>query len=354
MVRNSKDDIALTRGLIPYAGMALLILVAYVFSSALFQIDDSWIRVGMIAGVTFCVTAGFLVSRRKDASARESLFMLIILAGMIMRIGYMLYTRYDHNAHDAGEIGTFGHVDYIYTLFSTGNLPDTNRLQFYQPPFAHMLMALVVKICSLFLPNASFETLLKSAQLVPCFASCALMLVMRSLSRELNLSPRASLLILALVAAHPTFYLLSASINNDALMIFLYMVAVLYTIRWYREPSLKNILLLAVSIGLGMMTKLSAVTVAFFTAPVFLIVLIQHRKECKTSTLWGQFIAFGAVSFSLGLWYPARNFLKFRQMPNYIFQLPRDSDYFSGWADTTARFLSFSLKNTWPFPIAIP
>ena len=343
-MQTSQDNRFFSRGLIPYALTALIITGAYVFSCVMFHIGESWIRIGMITGVTFCMTGAFLLSRKKSAATNESILLLIILAGMIMRIGYMLYTPYYYYEHDVREVGSAGHADYIYTLFSTGRLPQTNTYQFYQPPFAHILMALVVKIFSFVMPNEGFTIVLKAAQIVPCFASCALLLVMRSLCREVGLSSRASLITLLIVAVHPTFYLFSSSINNDSLMIFLYMTAILYTIRWYHAPNFKNILLLAASIGFAMMTKLSAFSVAIFTAPVFLLLLIQRWKERKPLSLFGQFVAFGAVSLPLGLWYPIRNFIKFQQMPNYIYQLSRDCDLFNGWASTTERFLSFPLK----------
>ncbi|MFR3922555.1 MAG: GreA/GreB family elongation factor, partial [Dysosmobacter welbionis] len=51
---------------------------------------------------------------------------------------------------------------------------------------------------------------------------------------------RAVPLAYALVCLHPTFYLLAGSLNNDCLMVLLFFTAVLYTLRWYRDPSLKR------------------------------------------------------------------------------------------------------------------
>jgi 4-amino-4-deoxy-L-arabinose transferase-like glycosyltransferase len=141
------------------------------------------------------------------------------------------------------------------------------------------VQALVVKVFSWFQPGADLGALFEAAKIVPCFASCALLWVTRSLCRELKLSARAAALALAVAAFHPAFYQLASRVNNDALMVFFFMTSVLYTIRWYRAPAMKPILLIALSIGLAMMTKVSGGVAALFTAPVFIAALIKKLRE---------------------------------------------------------------------------
>ena len=45
-------------------------------------------------------------------------------------------------------------------------------------------------------------------------------------------------------------------------------IALLYTIKWYKNPFF-NIIMIALSIGLGMMTKLSTALIAPITAIIF-------------------------------------------------------------------------------------
>jgi 4-amino-4-deoxy-L-arabinose transferase-like glycosyltransferase len=238
-----------------------------------------------------------------------------------MRIGYMLYTNILLRGHDISNFDQKGHLDYIYQIFSTGRLPVSNESQFYHPPLQHILEAIVVKVYSWIRPGSEQIALFESAKIVPCFATCASLFVCQSICRALKLPRRAIALALAVVAFQPTFYLFSSSINNDALMIFFYLLAVLYTIRWYYEPSMKHILLLALTIGCGMMTKISVATVAFFTGLVFLAVLIRKWKERNVKPLLGQFAAFLGISMPLGLWYPVRNWVKFGQPLNYVLDI---------------------------------
>ena len=246
----------------------------------------------MLAGVAVCGILAFIRSiSKKNLSKTETLIVFIIAAGIVMRVGYMLYTPFRMRGHDIGGYDQTGHFAYMYQIFSTGTLPQTNAYQFYHPPFAHIVQALVVKVFSWFQPGADVNVLFEAAKIVPCFTSCAVLWVCRSICRETKLSGRATALALAVVAFQPTFYIYSASVNNDPLMLLLFMIAVLYTIRWYYAPTIKNILFTALAIGLGMMTKLSAATVALFTAPVFLAVFVKRWRGGASRPIMGQFAA---------------------------------------------------------------
>ena len=183
----------------------------------------------------------------------------------------MLYTPYDVRQHDIGVIGSSGHLDYIYTIVKTGILPTSNSEQLYHPPFYYYISAILFKIATLFYDNNDFA--FNAVRLVPCIASCATMIVSYKIFRNLKLSKPAILIATTIVCLHPAFIYLAGSINNDMLSIFFGAVTILYTIKWYFDQSFKNIILLALALGLGMMTKLSVVMIAPVIAVVFLYVL---------------------------------------------------------------------------------
>ncbi len=343
MNRSTINSKALWTGFRPYILTAAVIAAAY----ALYEVLDGTeaaARALMWLGLAGC---GFWLLLRclskKCSSRTEALIVALIAAGIVMRVGYMLYTPFGMRGHDIGAYDSTGHFAYMYKLFSSGTLPQTNEYQFYHPPFEHILQALVVKVFSWFRPGAELTSLFEAAKLVPCFAMCALLWVVRSLARTMNLSPRATALSVAVLAFQPTFFIFSASVNNDPVMLFLFMVAVLYTIRWYYAPTMKNILLIALAIGLGMMTKLSAAAVALFTAPVFLAVFVKSFREGRAGRIFGQFAAFLGVCAPLGLWYPVRNYLKFDQAFGHVFTISTESKLYCGTRTFTERFFSFPL-----------
>ena len=73
-----------------------------------------------------------------------------------------------------------------------------------------------------------------------------------------------------LIAFHPAIILLSGSLNNDALSLFLQVTTLYFTIVWYQKPSMGRVIGIAISIGCSMMAKVSGFLIAPAIALVFL------------------------------------------------------------------------------------
>mgnify|MGYP000327276872 CR=1 FL=1 len=343
-MRNRLNLSGRSAGFRPYILTALAVVASYVLFTIILRVGENTVRPLMMNGVFVCFMILFLISIKNREIKTTHLIIAVIAAGIVMRVGYMLYTLFWARGHDIYGFDFSGHYGYMHHIFTTWTLPQSNDYLFYHPPFEHIVQAIVVKIFSLFQPGAERDALFEASKLVPCFASCAMLFVSRSICRELGLTNRATAIAVAVIAFHPTFYILSASVNNDTLMIFFFMIAVLYTIRWYKSPTMKNILLIAVSIGLSMMTKISGGIVALFTAPVFLIVLIKQLRERRAKPLIGQFAVFALVCLPLALWYPIRNYILFDQPFRYVMQISTDSELYCGDMTIVERFLSFPLR----------
>lgn len=306
---------------------------------------------GAVLLFLFAVFIIMILWRRMTISR---LLLFIIFAGIILRFGYMLYTPFYIRGHDVGRLNSYGHLSYIYHLFSLQGLPESNLGQFYHPPFAHIASAAIAKVYAILTGESDLDTIIQSARLIPCFASCGLLIITNRLFDEFSFSKTAKTMALTVVAFHPTFIVLSASINNDMLMIFFFMTAFLYTVRWYKNPSYKNILLLALSIGSAMSTKFSGSLIAVFTAAVFLIVLMRKIREKSAVGVIYQFSAFAVICFPLGLWYHIRNLKLFGQALGHVAQMGRDSALYVGDIPAAERFLAFSLPDMLRNPYCNP
>ncbi len=264
----------------------------------------------------------------------EDIISLIIMIGIIMRIGYMLYTAVGIRTHDID-----GHIAYMNFLYN-GSLPDSNNFIFYHPPFFHFLGALFGRtIGSL---KYSGNDIYEAAKIISCFSSCAILLITRSIAKELELGKKAVLTAVLITAVLPNFFLLASRANNDALSILFMYITLLYTVRWYKKPCYKYVIILALSIGFGMMTKISVGTLAFFTGPVMLYVLIQNfRRDKKDMSILYQLIVFALICFPLGLWYPIRNLILFDQPFNYVYKIPVTEPIYCGDRGYGDRFFSF-------------
>jgi hypothetical protein len=324
----------------PYIGVMLAIVLGYILLDIHWGMGEKAVlRILMLAGVALCILYALLYRRSADR-----VMLAILTAGVIMRIGYMLYTPYSVRNHDVGSFDMAGHLGYMYNLFMDASLPKTNEYEFYHPPFQHIVQAAVVKVFSLFQTGTALEKVFEAAKLVPCFASSAVLLVGKKICEATGLSNRATALALVVIAFHPSFYLLSASVNNDSLMLLFFLISTLYTIRWYYRPTMKNILMVALAIGLAMMTKLSGSVAAFFTGPVFLAMMFKIAKRKEARQLLGQFAAFFAICLPLTLWYPLRNRLLFQQPFGYVLEISQSSGLYCGGRTLVERFLSFPLR----------
>ena len=81
---------------------------------------------------------------------------------------------------------------------------------------------------------------------------------MKARVRKLRAQYKRRVTAAAIVCFHPTFVLMGGSFGNDMLSVLFILLSLLLALRWYEESTLRRILPLAFSIGLGMMAKLSA------------------------------------------------------------------------------------------------
>ena len=131
------------------------------------------------------------------------------------------------------------------------------------------------------------------------------MILMYRLLRELSFQGLSLLLPLAVFCLHPYMIFLAGSINNDMLSILFMLLTMLYTLRWSQKPCFKNIVILALSIGLGMSTKLSVAYLAPATALVFLWKLLHtpdHVWQPRTAIFrfWKDKVLRSWRKFSMG------------------------------------------------------
>ncbi len=266
----------------------------------------------------------------------------VLLFSCLLRVYFWWRMPYWVSTHDLGRLGGWsdgalgeGHLGYIQYFYRFRRLPDfdpTTVAGFYNPPLYHISVALLMGGLHLF--GVSPDSALKCATFVSMACACVLVAACRLILRELPLCAAARSAAFAFLAFFPAFYWLSFTATNDAMCMMFITLSVLFTLRWYRIPlpkagataeklrcyrreNLLALLPLALSIGLGMAAKLSAVLIAPAVAAVFLAKLWQARQRCARQLVL-PFAAFGAVSLPLGLAIPVRNLLLFHIPFSYV------------------------------------
>lgn len=296
-----------------------------------------------IAVVALIVAAAAVVFIKFTYEVNDTVIIALLIAlGIAIRFVYILYTGVVDRQHDVGDFtSSVGHAGYIKYWYENGlKLPDfdvRNYWQYYHPPFHHWLMAALLKLLTVF--GVDFMKAGEATQILPMMYSSLTMIVSYRVFRLVKLKGNPLIAAMAIVCFHPTFIIFGGSFNNDMLLMLFMMAAIMWGLRWFREPVMRNIIPLALCIGLGMMTKLSGWMVAPAVAFMFLFILIRNIK--KPLKYIGQYAVFGVICVPLGVWWQVRNLIKFKIPLTYVPDLGTNSVMYSGNMPLTERLFSF-------------
>ena len=277
--------------------------------------------------------------RMKKWIKRNKVFIIIFLLALIIRMIFIIKYPLSKAQHDVN--GENGHFSYIQTIFIQNRLPSTNQYQYYQPPLHHFISAMWLKVFSKLI--RSYTTLIESLQFVPLIYSMLLLIVINKILKELKIKDKYKNLILVIMAFHPTFTILSGSINNDMLSILL-IFCTLYELIKYKKSDMVNTIILAIVTGLAVMAKTSGAIVSLPIMYIFLLQFYRAIKKGDKRKIWqyiGMYCVFGIISLSLGLWYPVRNYILFKQPILYVMD-PNNQKLYVGDKSLLSRFLPFS------------
>lgn len=270
--------------------------------------------------------------------------LLIMGISFLVKFYYVFYTSVYTRQHD---VGTFGspdrHAGYIEYLLFNHKLPDFDVREVWQychPPLHHTLCAVWIHINENIF-GVGHEPARESLQTLTLFYSMVIVITAYRILRHFKLEGIALYVPLGIIAFHPAFILFSGSINNDVLSVAFMMGAVLCTLKWYRNQTLSGIIKIALCVGLGIMTKLSAALVAPPIAVVFLAVFIRKFKT-EGLKLFRQFAVFGAVCVPLGLWFEIRNYVKWKVPITYVQEMSKNELQYLGSQSFFSRITDFS------------
>lgn len=285
----------------------------------------------------------YLVGAFGKITNQKTMYIIFIL-GLILRVAYVLYTDATVRQHDVEQfgsgIGHAGYIEYFYNNFISLPKFDVREIwQFYHPPLHHIISALYMHILTAF--GIGYSSACESLQTLSLLYSALSMLICYKLFVKIGLKNVGLLLAMLIIAFHPTFIVFSGSINNDPLSVLFMLAAIYYTVIWYNSQKLTDIIKIALCIGLGMFTKLSAWMVAPAIAFVFLYKFVKSRGDI-TKKLILQFLVFALICVPLGLFWSIRNYILFDVPFTYIPLLSTDNPQYVGDISAIKRLLDFS------------
>lgn len=287
-----------------------LITGLYRSGSSYFTVVD--IQLSFI--ITLVFTAAFLIfSYRKNQLNMPIKLRAILVTSICLRICYTLFTDAGTRTYDVYR-DKWGHLDYIKHLAQHFTLPPVNECQAYHPPVHHIIAALALDLSKLFAQKEFYR--LKFIQFVMVVISSLTLLILYKLLKELNCSNVVILTGISFFAFHPTSIYFSSRINNDNTLLFFYTLAFFFLVKWLRNNTLKNIVYLALTASLALLTKFSGIILIPLIAFTFTIVLIRKRSEYIKYVK--QYAVFGLIFLPLSMSYQIRNYILFNQGFGYV------------------------------------
>ncbi len=184
---------------------------------------------------------------------------LLLFGGTAIRVLYLLATPHTERGHDWG-----GHYEYIEYLLHHFSLPDpTKGWEFYQPPLYYVMGAAVLALTA----KLAFVTLSTYTQLQLLAVLCSIATLGLGAWIGTMLFPRkderSSLFaFIGILAVVPGLVFFGARINNDVLYLLIAFAWMGQLLVWWRAPRLRHWIVLAVLVGLGLLTKTNAAVLA--------------------------------------------------------------------------------------------
>lgn len=274
------------------------------------------------------VLTTFIVMFIKQKINFKRLVIFIFLAGFILRLTYMLYTRGELRQYDTWTSWHDGHYDYALSFYLTGALPTEHIspdtiYQFYHPPLNAFIQGMFMHFFKFINLNAELEKtnelLFTACQVLACFYMYMTSLFFTKTIWRTKLSNGSKLLAISVVSLYPRLVQLSGQLNNDAISIMFSAIAIYYFWRWYNEEKKWSYhLLTALFVGLALMSKLSAAGICLGMAIGYLIELIRSilRKDGSLPLyeLILQYAVFLIIASFIGLWW--------QLYTHYVYGLP--------------------------------
>ncbi len=318
-----------------YSGLFLLICACYIGIGH--PSDTTMLVIGML--VTAFAWGAFSLAYLQNPT------MFVLGCGVILRIGYMLYTPLSVRTHDLGQVSLEGrgHAAYLLQIIKNNQLPQAVNGQFYQQPLFYLCAGLISKVInSLRHMGDNPEVLVDTAKVFTTFCSVMVMFVAKQIGETLGLEKKTRVLALTYVAFMPSFFITCGVIGPDAFATLWISLTLLYLIRWNQQPGYRETALLALCFGCGVMTKISCALLAPLTVVVVAVKFWKVGEKKARLRIACQTAMFAVIALPLGLWKCLRDLIvydkKIMYVPNAI------SDLSTAGESVFARVIGFNFQ----------
>lgn len=280
----------------------------------------------IIGVIIFNIIVSIILKNKKIYNSKLEIFLTFTTIASIY-IGYTLYTPFWVRQHDSRSFedyqygGHFGYIGYIFFNNCLPNVSPKDYWCFYNPPLFYIISAIFMKIQTF--NGLTIADGLEGLQVLSALYTIIFDIYVYRILKEIDIKRTIKSLLL-FVALSPAIVIMSGSLNNDILSIMLSTMSIFYCIRWYKSDSLKDLIKIAFTISLAIMTKISSALIAVAITFVFLVKVIQNKKDIVKYIKY--FSLFALISLPIGLWFPIKNLILYDVPLTYVQSVSEDND----------------------------
>jgi hypothetical protein len=243
--------------------------------------------VAAVLGILFLVFKGVFHRLHSRDFARLAIF---LGSFALLTFGFSLSFNTNDWSHDYGIYGGGGHWVIIHQIFNEFTFPDVNlRNQTYQPRLWHLAMALFMKFNGLFVHlgdalvanTGSYSVtiteyaLLDMDRILMAYLGILTLYFIYRIYSYFGLKGFTLAAATVLTCFTPTMWYVFFYRNNDGMAFFFEVLALCFTLRYFKKQDWVSVLLTALCIGLGMETKLNAGLISLYVAGLFIYILVK-------------------------------------------------------------------------------
>jgi len=237
--------------------------------------------------------------------ARTFLFQAAVAAVFITLAVVLFHNLENYAARRGGDYN--GHVQYLNRVLDTWEVPTArDGHQMYNPPVFYFSTAALYSVIGSVKDARALEF---SGQLINTLATLLGMVVIYLILRRLFKDRLVVVAALSVAAFLPVSIYKAPSISGDSLFTLFCSVVYYIWLRYLDRPSRRTLLLLGLAVGVGFLTRYTAVMVIFGILAGFAHLYI--RKLSRPTEVMRDAATFGVTALVLSGWYYLRNIMLF-------------------------------------------
>ena len=284
----------------------------------------------------------------KELTKAEKICWIVLAAGLVLKIVYACIVPYYYSPHDLGSVAMqpadfygdsfgLGHLSYIQYMYWSKTLPFFYYGQYYHPPLFYIIASFFYGTFKPDIGDAQTITLaFEYVQIINMIFSWVSTVFCYKILKKIKVRDGFLVAGTVFLSLCPIFYIIGGEMNNDSLVTLFILMTIYFTLKWTEQPTIKNIIVIALSIAFAMLSKTSGGIIAVSVAFVFLYELIKNKENYMQYIK--QYFVFGVICVPLGLSWVIRQKIMFGLPFSHVNSLPVESSQYIGNVPLGKRF----------------